>query len=166
MLTEHVPLGATVVPEQVSAALTKSPAFVPAMVTVEMLRLALPLLINVTALSVLVVATGRLLKLKLVVLRLTLAEVPVPLRLTVWGLLAALSEKINDAVRFPGADGANSIFTEQVPLGATVAPEQVSALLAKSPAFVPVIVSVDMVRLALPLLVRVTPFAALVVPTA
>jgi hypothetical protein len=53
----------------------------------------------------------------------------------------------------------------QVLLGVTVAPEQVSALLAKLLAFVPPIVTVEMLRLAVPLLVTVSAWAALVVPT-
>jgi hypothetical protein len=39
----------------------------------------------------------------------------------------------------------------------------VSALLAKSPAFVPLIVTVEMVRLAVPVLVTVSAWAGLVV---
>jgi hypothetical protein len=77
--------------------------------------------------------------------------------------LEALSGEFNVAVRLPVADGVK--VTVQLLLGVTVAPEHVSALLAKSPAFVPVMVTVEMVRLALPLLVSVTVLAALVVPT-
>jgi hypothetical protein len=76
-----------------------------------------------------------------------------------------LSAKLSVAVRLPGADGVKVTLTVQLLLGVTVAPEHASALLEKSPAFVPVIVTVDMVRLALPLLVKVTMLAALVVPT-
>ncbi len=76
-----------------------------------------------------------------------------------------MSGKFNVAVRLPVADGAKVTLTVQLLLGVTVAPEHVSALLAKSPAFVPVMVTVEMVRLALPLLVSVTVLAALVVPT-
>jgi hypothetical protein len=48
-------------------------------------------------------------------------------------------------------------------LGINVAPVQVSALLAKSLAFVPPIVTVKMVRLAVPVLVTLTLCAALLV---
>jgi hypothetical protein len=44
-----------------------------------------------------------------------------------------------------------------------VAPEHVSAVMAKSPAFVPLIVTVKKIRLAGPLLVTVTVWAALTV---
>ena len=97
------------------------------------------------------------------VLRLTLGAVPVPLKLTVCGLLGALSVKFSEALRLPAADGVNVTLTVQVPLGVTVAPVQVSALLAKSLAFVPPIVTVEMVRLAVPVLVTVTLCAALLV---
>jgi hypothetical protein len=93
------------------------------------------------------------------------AAVPVPERVTVCGLFAALSLIERVAVRFPVADGVKVTLTVQVPLGVTVAPVQVAALLAKSPAFVPPIVTVEMVRLAVPELVTVSVWGALVVPT-
>jgi hypothetical protein len=52
-----------------------------------------------------------------------------------------------------------------VPLDATVAPEQVSLLIAKSLGFVPPIDTVEMVRFAVPLLVTVSVSAALATPT-
>jgi hypothetical protein len=95
-------------------------------------------------------------KVRLVVLRLRLGTVPVPLKLAVCGLVEALSVKVSEALRLPVADGLNVTLTVQVPLGVTVAPVQVSALLAKSLAFVPPSVAVEMVRLAVPVLVTVT----------
>jgi len=77
--------------------------------------------------------------------------------------LEALSVKISEALLLPVADGENVTLTVQVALGVTVAPVQVSALLANSLAFVPPIVTVEMVRLAVPVLVTVTGWAALVV---
>jgi hypothetical protein len=106
-----------------------------------------------------------LLKLTLVVLRLTLGAVPVPPKLTVWGLLAALSVKFSEALRPPVADGVNVTLTVQVPLGVTVAAVQVSALLAKSPTFMPPTATVEMVRLAVPLLVTVSVCGPLGAPT-
>jgi hypothetical protein len=92
-----------------------------------------------------------------------LTAVPVPLRLTVCGLLAALSLIESVAVRLPVAEGLKVTLTAQVPLGITVAPVQVSALLAKSLAFVPPIVTVEMLRLPVPVLVTVSAWAGLVV---
>jgi hypothetical protein len=78
--------------------------------------------------------------------------------------LEALSVKLSEALRFPVADGVNFTLTVQVWLGVTVAPVQVSALLVKSSAFVPPIVAVEIVKLAVPVLVTVSAWAALVVP--
>jgi hypothetical protein len=91
--------------------------------------------------------------------------IPLPERLTVWGLLEALSVNFSEALRLPIADGVNVTLTVQVLLGVTVGPVQVSALLAKSLAFVPPIVTVEKVRLAVPVLVTVTVCGALVTPT-
>jgi hypothetical protein len=91
--------------------------------------------------------------------------IPLPERLTVCGLLAALSVKFSEALRFPVADGVNVTLTVQALLGVTVAPEQVSALLAKLLAYVPPIATVEKVRLAVPVLVTVTVCGALVAPT-
>jgi hypothetical protein len=77
--------------------------------------------------------------------------------------LEALSVKFSEALRLPVADGVNVTLTVQVPLGITVAPVQVSALLAKSLGFVPPSVTVEMVRLAVPVLVTVSAWGALVV---
>ena len=89
--------------------------------------------------------------------------VPVPLKATVWGLPAALSEKASEAVRAPAVEGVNVTATVHVPLGASVAPVHESALLAKSLAFVPLIATLKKVRLTVPVLVTVSVFAALVV---
>jgi hypothetical protein len=91
--------------------------------------------------------------------------VPVPLKGTVCGLVEALSVNFSEALRLPVADGVNVTPTVQVLWGVTVAPEHVSALLAKSLAFVPPIVTVDRIRLAVPELVTVTVCGALVPPT-
>ena len=74
--------------------------------------------------------------------------------------------KISEALRLPVAEGVNVTLTVQVPLGVTVAPVQVSALLANSLAFVPPTVTVEIMRFAVPVLVTVTALAAVVVPTA
>jgi hypothetical protein len=76
-----------------------------------------------------------------------------------------LSVKFSEALRLPVADGVNFTLTVQVLLDVIVAPVQVSALFAKSLAFVPPIVTVQMVRFAVPVLVTVSVWGALVVPT-
>src|SRR5690242_11413537 len=89
---------------------------------------------------------------------------PVPLSATVCGLAGASSVKERDALRAPVAVGAKVTLTVQVALTATVAPVQVSALLPKSPALVPVKPTEVICKLVLPLLVTVTVWAGLVVP--
>jgi hypothetical protein len=94
---------------------------------------------------------------------------PEPVRLTVCELGVALSAKLSEALKLPLAGGVNVTLTVQVlpelGVGASVAPEQVSALLAKLLAFVPTSVTVEMVRGAVPVLVTVSVWAALVVFT-
>ena len=91
--------------------------------------------------------------------KLTADPTPVPLRVTVCVLPATpplLSVKISEALKVPVPGGVNVTLTAQVLLGATVAPEQVSALMAKSLAFAPLSAAVEITRLAAPLLVKVT----------
>jgi hypothetical protein len=90
---------------------------------------------------------------------------PVPPKVIACGLLEALSVRFSEALRLPLADGVNATITVQVSLGVTVAPVQVSALLTKSLAFVPLIVAVEMVRMSVPLLVMVSVRGALEAPT-
>jgi hypothetical protein len=97
--------------------------------------------------------------------RLGCGLLPPPLRLTDCGLPVALSAKVRLALRTPLTAGVKVTLTEQVPLDATVAPEQVSLLIAKSLGFAPPIVTVEMVRFAVPLLVTVSVCAALGAPT-
>ena len=66
-----------------------------------------------------------------------------------------LSANVSVAARLPDAVGANFTLTPQVAFAAIVAPAHVSAVLAKSPEFVPPIVTVDTARLAVPTLVNV-----------
>jgi hypothetical protein len=77
----------------------------------------------------------------------------------------ALSASVRVPDRLPVAVGVNVTLTVQALVGVTVAPVQASALLAKSPGFVPPIVTLEIVRLAVPLLVTVTVLGALVVDT-
>ena len=88
--------------------------------------------------------------------RLAVTPIPVPNKLTDCGLFAALSVKFNKPLRLPPAEGVNVTLTEHVPLGATVTPVQESALLPKSPEFVPPTLMLEMLRPELPLLVSVT----------
>ena len=85
--------------------------------------------------------------------------VPVPVKPTDCGLSGALSLKISVALRLPVAIGVNVTLMVQVLAslgeGMSVAPVQVSALVAKSLESVPPIKAVAMVRLAEPVFVMV-----------
>jgi hypothetical protein len=94
---------------------------------------------------------------------------PAPVRLTICGLLEALSLKFSVPLRPPNAIGVNVtlIVHALVSLGegVSVAPVQVSALVVKSPGFVPPIKAEAMVRSAVPVFVTVTVWGALKAPT-
>lgn len=85
-----------------------------------------------------------------------------PLKVIVWGLPLALSVMLTDALRAPAAVGVNVTLIEQLAAAATLDPQVF--VCAKSPEFVPVRVVFVMLRVAVPLLVRVTLCAELVVP--
>ena len=89
--------------------------------------------------------------------------VPVPERLMDCGLPEALSATMMDAVRLPLAVGVNVTVIAQLAPAAT----ELGQLLvwAKSPAFDPPMETLEIARAALPELLRVTSWAALVVPT-
>jgi hypothetical protein len=80
---------------------------VPVNVRVILLKAALPVLVKVTDCAELVTVMGSLLKARLVGETLATDAVPVPVRLSDWGLPAALSVNTTEAVRVPGALGVN-----------------------------------------------------------
>ena len=86
--------------------------------------------------------------------RLAAGAVPVPERLTAWGLPLALSEMLIEAVRLPLAEGVKVTLIVQFAPTATELPHVL--LSAKSPAFVPATRTLVMLNAALPLFVRVT----------
>ena len=89
--------------------------------------------------------------------RLTLGAVPVPVRLAVCGLPAALSATLSVPLRAPVAVGVNVTLIVQLVLAARVEGLKGQLLVwAKSPLLVPVIEMLLMVSAELPLLVRVT----------
>ena len=105
-----------------------------------------------------------MLKLTLVVLRLTAGAVPVPLKLTTCGLPLALSVSVRLPERPPVAVGVKVTLITQLPLAATgVLVLQVVPLAATAKS--PVAAMLVKLKDAVPLLVTVTALAALVVPT-
>jgi hypothetical protein len=119
--------------------------------------------VNVTGWLALAVPTLWLAKVRLVVERLAPGPepAPVPARLTDW--VPALSVMIRLAVRDPAAAGLNVTLIAQLAPAATDVPQLLAAV--KSPAFVPVTATLEKDKVALPVLVNVTGWLALAVPT-
>ena len=93
---------------------------------------------------------------------LTVGAVPVPVRLTVWGLPVALSVRVTAAVRDPLAAGVKVTLIVQLAPAATLAPQLL--VCAKSLAFAPEIARLVTLKDVLPEFVKVIVWAVLVVP--
>jgi hypothetical protein len=89
--------------------------------------------------------------------------VPVPVRVTICGLPTALSVMVIAALRFPVAAGVKLTLIVQLAPAATELPQVVVS--GKSPGSAPVTAMLAMLKVRLPLLVRVTDCAGAVVPT-
>jgi hypothetical protein len=89
----------------------------------------------------------------------------VPVRLITWGLPRAVSPMVSDAETPPViAVGENVALTWQVALDARVDPQVF--VWANRPALAPVIAKLEIVKVAVPVFVKVTVCSVLVVPTA
>ncbi len=88
-----------------------------------MLRATLPVFVSVTFCAALVVPTSWLAKVRLAADRLTTGAVPVPVRLMVCGLPAALSVMLTEAVRVPVAVGVKVTLMVQLAPAATEVPQ-------------------------------------------
>jgi hypothetical protein len=128
-----------------------------------MLKAAFPVLLRITLSATLVVPTFWLPNVRLVTERLAVAAVPVPVKLTVCGLPAALSKMLTVAVRVPAAVGVNVMLIVQLPPAATELPQVVVS--GKSPGLSPVTIKLVMPKRVLPLFVKLTVCAGLLVPT-
>jgi hypothetical protein len=82
------------------------------------------------------------------------ALVPVPVRLTLWGLPVALSVRVTAALRVPPTPGVKVRLTVQLAPAATPDPQVL--VWAKSPGLAPVSAMLVRVKAALPVLFRVT----------
>src|SRR5208282_1680745 len=100
----------------------------------------------------LLVPTDWLAKVRLVAERLAAEEVPVPERLTAWGLPLALSVMLTEAVRLPLAVGVKVTLIVQLAPAATELPQVL--VCAKSPGLAPVIERLAMLKAALPVLLK------------
>ena len=92
------------------------------------------------------------------------AAVPVPERLTVWGLPLALSVMARVAARVPLVKGVKVTLRVQLAPAATLEPQLL--VWAKSPVFEPKMATLVMFKAELPELVSVTALVALVELTA
>jgi hypothetical protein len=103
----------------------KSLALMPVGARLVILKVALPVLVRVRICGELVMSTGWLPKARLVGERLATAAVlvPVPERLTVWGLPAALSEMLRVPLRVPLAVGVKTTLIVQLFPAATLVPQ-------------------------------------------
>jgi hypothetical protein len=129
----------------------------------EIFKLVLPVLDSVTGCAALVVPTCCPAKLSEVGLSVAFAEVAVPVRLAVCGLLLALSVTVRVAVRVPLAVGLKVTLIAQLAPAARLEPQLLVS--AKSPLLVPVMAMLLMDS-APPLeFESVTVWGALVVPT-
>ena len=129
----------------------------------ERLKAAAPPLVREAVSVPLLVLTDWLPNERLVGERLADATVPVPERLTVWGLPAELSATLSNAVRLPLAAGVKVMLNVQVDPAGSELPQLLAW--AKSPGLAPVIVTLEMLRAAVPALSKVAVTAPLVVPT-
>ena len=91
------------------------------------------------------------------------AVAPVPVKLMVCGLPAALSAMLIVAVRDPATVGVKVVLMVQLLPAATLLPQVF--VCAKSPGFVPASEMLEMLRVAFPVLESVTVCGALVVFT-
>lgn len=153
---------------QVFADIANALALRPVRATPVILRFAVPLLLTITVMGALVTLAAVVGNTSGVdgvnVTAGAVAAVAIPVNVTLCGLDGALSANCNVAVRIPVAVGVNVIPTVHVALAATVAPLQVFVAIAKSPAFVPLIVAVVTFKVAFPVFCTVTVVAALVLP--
>ena len=86
--------------------------------------------------------------------RLTAGAVPVPVRLTLWGLPVALSVRVTAAVRVPPAVGVKVTLVVQLAPAATL--EAQLLVWAKSLALVPVSAMLGTLKAEFPVLFSVT----------
>lgn len=123
----------------------------------EIERAALPVFVKVSGRELLVVPCIWFPKLSVVADKLAAGAVPVPVRLTVCGLPAALSVTVRLALREPTAVGVKVTLIVQCAPAAKEGPQ--SVVLVKSSASVPVMSMLEIVNPVGAPLVRVTAFA-------
>ena len=132
----------------------------PLVPILEKVRELLCRFVSVTVFAELVAPMVTVPKLRLLADRVT-GALPVPLRLTVWGLFRALSVNVSVPVAAPVAVGVNVTPTIQLTPAARLVPQVLLAI-----ANAPVAPMLEKFRAMLPRFASVTVLAALVLPTA
>jgi hypothetical protein len=134
---------------------------VPETATLERFKVVAPVLVRITVCALLVVPTVWIEKIKPAGAKLTAdpAATPVPAKVTVFGPSGTLSEILRLPLRVPAAVGVKTTLTVQFFPAATLVPQLLVCV--KSP----LAAILEIFSVALPLLVRITVCAALVVPT-
>jgi hypothetical protein len=169
LITQVLP-GVTAAPlvQVVPLAIAKSAELVPETEgAAVMFRLALPVFFTVTVCAVAVVVTSWPVNVSDdgVTVTVGAAAEPVPVRLMVCGLFAALSVIVNVADRAPVAPGVNVMLMTQLEVGATGLVVVQVVPLAMANSVLPVDGATEKIRFPVPPFVTVTLCAALVVPT-
>jgi hypothetical protein len=118
-----------------------------------MLKARLPLFVRVTGCAAVEVPSDWLPKVRVVAESSTPEAAPVPVRLTVWGLPAALSVNTTEAVRVPVEVGVKVTLSVHWADGASEEPQVLVE--AKSPPLGPVTWMLEMLKVALPEFVNV-----------
>src|SRR2546426_317426 len=166
-LTRQLAPATTVAPfvQVVPAAMAKSPGFEPARTMLVMLRVAVPLLVRVTVCTGLVVLRRWSPKARLVGAKVTAGTIPVPASDTDCGLPGASSVMVIFFLMIRRPPRSTLFPYTTLFRSTTVAPfvQVVPAAMAKSPGFKPARAMLVMLRVAVPLLVRVTVCTGLVV---
>lgn len=160
--TVHDALIASDAPQVVVS--VKEVAFVPVMIMPERVSAAVPVLVSVTVCAAAEAPVLVAAKVRLAAERVTVGAVPVPLRATACGELAALSAKLSEAESDPLAEGLKVTETMQELLAASDAPQVVVSV--KEVAFVPMMAMPERTTAAVPVLVSVTFCVAEDAPTA
>jgi hypothetical protein len=118
--------------------------------------------VRVKVWTLLVEPTFWAVKVRLEAVTLAVGPIPVPVKLAVCGLPARVSKTLTEAVRVKGAVGENLTEIVQVAFTANNKPTLQVVFSEKSPGFVPVILTLLMVKLAVPVLVTVITVAEVV----
>ena len=151
---------ATLAPQLLVSA--KSLAFRPETAILLTVKVALPELVKVVSWAVLVVPRDWVPKARLLGEKVAVDFAPVPVSVTLCGLTEELYKRVTEAVRVPVAVGWKITLIVQLAPAATLDPQLF--VCAKSLGFIPASAMLERLKSALPALVRVMVWGALMAP--